>query len=61
VRESEGDPGDGFHKKDDIDEPMFKAQARVFVFDWLKTNAPKSEDLQKSYKKKHPDDDSIQE
>jgi hypothetical protein len=61
VRESEGDQGEGFHKNNAVEEPMFKAQARVFVFDWFKADAPKPEDLEKAYRKKHPEDNSRQE
>ncbi|HEV3036211.1 MAG TPA: hypothetical protein VHA33_00230 [Candidatus Angelobacter sp.] len=44
VNERTGIPGEGFHTLDDI----FKAQSRVFVYDWLKDNVPTPDELEKS-------------
>lgn len=46
VNEEQGLPGEGFVGADLKD--IFKAQARVFVFDWFKNRPPSPEELKKT-------------
>jgi putative restriction endonuclease len=41
VSQEKGEPGKGFHSVEEI----FRAQARVFVYDWLKEKAPTTDEL----------------
>lgn len=45
INEQSGLPGDGLWEAESPTE-MFKAQARVFVFDWFKEDAPKPSDFE---------------
>jgi hypothetical protein len=47
VNQQEGLPGEGYHGDFSEIVKIFQEQSKVFVYDWLKDNAPAPEELEK--------------